>query len=645
MNGFAARWGSAMILALGALMLAGALFVPAGYISVDEFVYSLGARTLAATGGFVFQNGGDLLSSPDLVFLTVLEGPNGMVPQYPIGPSLIGAPFIGLLGDRVFFIVNALAAMGVLFVTRALARAFYRDEALALGAVLILALATFLVDFAWGLWPHMIATLSVLTTALLAYRGVNAARGADTRAAFAAGLVLGAGFLFRLDSLLILGPIGVLALLYAPRPIRFGIAGLLGMIPGLAVAGWSNWTRFGTWNPLSYGRETGDTTITQHVPALAMVAAGLLLILAARQIIWRPAWRWPLIGAIAASLALAALTLTPARDLLFRYFWGAWVLTGDMTLSTDPRLGVAPKEDGIKLFFGLPKKALGQSLPWIGVLLYVFLRPWRAEDRCAHLFCLAMLGIWSLPFFMLEWHGGLGNNMRYLLPLLPILAILAGHGIRDLWAQAGGHVPLVPIFGAAGAALVLLWSTSFPGAQFGAFQIMPTYALIAMAALALVAVPAISGARLRAQVAGAGLAACLGIASAHGLVRDPELSAILRADSPAAKAEIAEVLGDTNEVLVYGAVRYFGFLLERPGAAVAFPASHREIDLEMIHTALDAGYDVYFTRGFEEEVIARDRSIRRVGPTHAADRPWAFHRVMRGELPFESERITGDLDP
>ncbi len=645
MTGMATRWGSAMILALGALMLAGALWVPAGYISVDEFVYSLGARTFAATGGFVFQNGGDLLSSPDLVFLTVLEGPNGMVPQYPIGPSLIGAPFVGFLGDRVFFIANALAATGVLFVTRALARAFYRDEALALGAVLILALATFLVDFAWGLWPHMISTLAVLTCALLAYRGINAAPGADLRAGFAAGLVLGAGFLFRLDSLLILGPIGVLALLYAPRPIRFGLAGLAGMIPGVAVAAWSTQARFGTWNPLSYGRASGDTTIAQHLPALAVLAAGLLLIIAARQITWRPVWRWSLLGALAAALALAALALTPARELLLRYAWGAWVLTGDMTLSTDPRLGVAPKEDGIKLFFGLPKKALGQSLPWIGLMLYVFLRPWQAEDRRAHLFCLAALGIWSLPFFMLEWHGGLGNNMRYLLPLLPILAILAAHGMRDLWAQAGGQVPLVPIFGAAGAALVLLWSPALPGAQFGAFQIMPTYALIAMAALALLAVPAMAGARLRAQIAGAGLAACLGIASAHGLVRDPELSALLRADSPAANAEIAEILGDENKVLVYGAVRYFGFLLERPGAAVAFPASHREIDLEMIHTALAAGYDVYFTRGFEEEVIARDRSIRRIGPRHAAGSAWEFQQVMRRDLPFEGERVTGDLDP
>ena len=49
----------------------------------------------------------------------------------------------------------------------------------------------------------------------------------------------------------------------------------------------------------------------------------------------------------------------------------------------------------------------------------------RGVQRRSVALVLVVAGLWALPFALRAWHGGLGSNMRYLLPLLPGLCALA----------------------------------------------------------------------------------------------------------------------------------------------------------------------------------------------------------------------------
>ena len=125
MTAFAKTYGTRPLALIGALILAGALLVSDGYFTVDEFVYVLGAQAMAQNMSLVIENGFDTYGSENLKVWNVVIGPAGLVSQYPVGTAVIGAPLLLLFGVRGLIVLNALAAVGTLFLTRSLARRLY----------------------------------------------------------------------------------------------------------------------------------------------------------------------------------------------------------------------------------------------------------------------------------------------------------------------------------------------------------------------------------------------------------------------------------------------------------------------------------------------------------------------------------------
>ncbi|MEL6644637.1 MAG: glycosyltransferase family 39 protein [Pseudomonadota bacterium] len=619
MSQIAVRFGAPVMVALAVLFLLGAAFMPPGFISVDEFVYHLGARALVETGGFATSNGLETFDSSDLVFLNMVNGPNGLVPQYPVGSALVGAPFHAILGVRGLIVLNALAAVALLFVTRALVFELYGNQTVAIGAVLILALATYFADYAWAVWPHMPSALCVTLAALLFWRASGAEPPRDLRYAAIAGLVVGVGFLFRTDTFLIVPAFGVLALLYAKRPLQVGFAGLAGLLPALAVAAVANEIKFGTFNPVSYGTSGGATNLGRHLPALIVLGAGVASMGALRFVHWRSSWALPVLAALIAGLAAAWFTLPQAQNLLSRYAFGAWNLVADMRLSPDNRPGVQARGDGTVQFWGLPKKALGQSLPWLGLLLFVLLRPW-GERRKAHLFTLSALIIWTLPFFVLAWHGGLSSNMRYFLPILPLLAGVAALGLRDLARMADPN-PRALLLGALGGTLaVFLWIAFGPAGYFGAHQILSLYAFLAVTLIVATAalVPRIVPAAQIAAFFG------LGMAAVYGPLQDVTNSWAYR-DST---ARTSLALADTpNPSVIYGPPSFLAFQIGRDAGLIAQTSIGAGPDIGFIQDALSKGYAVYMIEPRLDEVLVLDPNLQVMGDPIGEDAGFPLYRI------------------
>ena len=78
-----------------------------------------------------------------------------------------------------------------------------------------------------------------------------------------------------------------------------------------------------------------------------------------------------------------------------------------------------------------------KQLPYAALVMVLLPRLIRGPDRAP----LALCGLFMLcfvAFFSLNtWHGGAGNNMRYFLNIVPVVAILSALALREISSVAG----------------------------------------------------------------------------------------------------------------------------------------------------------------------------------------------------------------
>ena len=253
---------------LSALILMVAFIASTGFFSIDEAMYYLGARAIADHGSLGLDNGYHLFHSESLRLRMLIDGPQGLTPQYPAGTALLGGLLLPVMGVRAFILLNAIAAILTLFTVRKICLSQFRSEAVWRIAALLLVAGSFWLEYAVGIWPHMLSTFFAVQAYWLALRHLGS-DGTDRRDAILSGLFAGAGMLFRLDAILAVPAIGLILLIYAPRFVRSGFYFGLGVLPSIALASWFNQLKFGTPNPLSYGQSGGSTDLSAHLPLFA----------------------------------------------------------------------------------------------------------------------------------------------------------------------------------------------------------------------------------------------------------------------------------------------------------------------------------------------------------------------------------------
>ncbi len=573
--------------AISAALLAGAFLVSPGLFNIDEFVVLSGAKAFLSGGGFTVENGLSQFSSPDLDLWIFVAGPHGLAPQYPPGPAVLGAPLLAVFGARGLILINVAAAIGTLWALWALGRRHFGGKTVALASVLLLAGASFWLEYAYAIWPHSVGVLAV-TLALLLILDVLDLDSRIGPKALLGGAAIGFGFLFRTDTVLALPALGLIAILFARRPFRIGVFFGLGLLPFAALGSLANHVKFGTFNPLSYGQTgSGGTSLSSHLVPIALLASVSLFVVALRFVKWRPARRDYAIGA---GLIVAAAALSAAvRDFAAHYAAGAWALAVDATAIHDTRPGMAAQPGGVLSFWGLWKKALGQSMPWLGLLVLAFHARKDDQLRRAQWIVLILFAVWSLPFFMTAWHGGMGSNMRYFLPVIPAVCALSARLLIDFARPIPDARRILLVGALAGTAAIALWTAFHPTHIGGAQQILSTWILAAIAALA-----ALSCLRWKGEKAArtASLAAIGAGLAAAALFQVSDIGRAQKTRAAAASFSIATADLPDNAV-IYAPARLISRWTFRSGHIAALPSStDGSFDNALIDLALAKGYRV-----------------------------------------------------
>ncbi len=593
-----------VVLIFGALVLTAST----GFFTIDEFVVFAGVDALANRGSLFVANGAPELVSGQLRLWLLVEGEKGLVPQYPPGTAIVGAPLFSAFGLRGLIFSNAFAALASVFVLYRMVVRHFGDWIVGLLACGLFVAATFMLEYAVGVWPHAWSILAVLVAGTLALDLLHSEQEAELRAFWrpaAIGAALGIGLLFRTDTVLAAAAIGTVLFFFLQRPIRPLVAMGLGASPFVLLLAALNYIKFGTLNPLTYGQSGGGTSLTSHL-ALLVVVPGLVLAGFAVKHFWSDVTnrRRMLIG----GGVLLLVALLAAHGFVWRWLHGFWALIVDATQVVDNRSGIERYDDGTVAFWGLWKKALGQSMPWLALAIPALVSSRYLTAKTRWTIGILML-VWSMPFFPRDWHGGMGSNMRYFLPLVPFLCALAAKTFVTAWQGVGRAWVWAVLGWLAGFYGYEAWQEFHPTGSDGLHQLLATYFLFAASACAAAFVWKPQHSVSAKLVVFSGLATVT--VAAQLAYADYRSSQKLRV--------IASGFSETHQALpsqslVFAPARYLVGWTFKPRQVAALPHPETgKIDLDLIDDALDKGYRVFIWPFYVNAQLTEDPrySLRR----------------------------------
>jgi hypothetical protein len=416
------HWLAASVGVLGVLLV---LTVPPAPFTVDDNHYLVSALA-AAEGRLTVASTAGLPPSRELLFFD----PGGYarrVGATPVAPTV--PPLYGWLAAPLTWLGwRGLVALNALSFAATAALVWWLLVRMAAKTVAVLGTATFLLgafslEYAQGLWPHSLAVL--LTTAAVALVLAALAAPPSLRRRLAmlalAGALAGIATGMRYQNIVIAGCLALGALAWGRPRWRAAVSYASGLAVPLLLCSLLNHARHGSWNPISKG--------SGYLLPGAGVARGERLADAMRT-------AWFMFVDYSARPPL----LSPQHPYVRQDPW-----------------------TGAHLIGGVVKKALLQSAPWAAVALLVLVAgalPGRwlgsargeAERRASRLVILVVAGVGAA--FAAAGSGrtdGLCFNQRYLLELMPLLAIAFALGLAPLVAR---RRPLV--YGGVGGLLLAL---------------------------------------------------------------------------------------------------------------------------------------------------------------------------------------------
>lgn len=413
-----------------------------GYQLVDEIAYHWSVQDFCETGGFEIANGYDERPSPELVhpLLRVHEG--RLYTQYPMIYTIIGGPFYKLAGYRGLALMNSLAFLMVMIFCFGAARRLFGDVDLALDAVLILTLTTFAWEYSQTSLPHMTSTCFAIGAFYLFLRCYYAGNKREAALfALASGVVAGFGLGVRFDGVCTIFALIVPLIFTRPLRVQELTAVLAGLFPGVALLSWTNFVRFGSFNPLSDG--------SWSEPGLTLAAGGLcagFLIAATRQsVVDRVRNRKKGILCILAAVPPLLLLVPRIRWFVIEMVLNAYMTTIDLSSCyADFPIGASKRGPyGELIYLGGLKKALLQSLPFLAALVAPIAESFRSgKNSTAVRLSLLTPGLYIALFAYSfrrynTFDGGACLNMRYYVPCLPFFAILCAYAIRNVKVKLG----------------------------------------------------------------------------------------------------------------------------------------------------------------------------------------------------------------
>ena len=356
----------------------------------------------------------------------VLETP--VVSNVPPLYSFIAAPF-SLLGWRGLVALNTLCFLATVLLVFAYARRHSSGPMTPWIAAFAFALGSYSLEYAQGVWPHML-TVFLCSAAVVA--ASRAWHEQQLRWALVAGISVGIATGVRYQNILFAAALGLGLVLLAPRRFRLASAYGFGLAIPLAMSSVLNGLRMGYWNPISKG--------PGYLPSTRTLSSGDALTDAVKMAWARVvdySFRPPMTGSAVESF-----------------------------LQPDPTTGAY-------IVVGAVKKAWLQSSPWMVLPLLLVLLAWLPPSGFRKVLGATPqqeLRLLSIPvvltLLMFSTSGiyrtdGFCFNQRYFHELVPLMAVsLAwaadGVSLRREWILGGALLGAL----AAIPALVLLEADS-----------------------------------------------------------------------------------------------------------------------------------------------------------------------------------------
>jgi hypothetical protein len=417
-------------------------------------------------------------------------------------------------------------------------------------------LAGYSLEYAQGVWPHMLA-VCLCTGAL--YLALRVRHGDPAWTAAAAGLLAGLAVGVRYQNLVLATLIGVGILVWTRgRRLAASLLFAAGMLVPLAASSAINAQRLGSWNPVSKG-ERYLSVAGGRVQSNRIVDGAVSTF---TRVVDQSAYPEPHAESVEA--------LWRKRDL----------------------------GSGAYLIAGALKKAWLQSAPWMLLALIGLALAWRpggaGELRRLSLLVAGVLGLFALYGF--QRYDGLCFNERYLLELVPFMALALAWSLDDLdWsvrsAVAGG------LLAGLGLAAVLSLEP----------DLSTRLRLLAWPPLLLAGGLAIAW-LLRSRGVGLLLGACLGWALAAHLLDDLPASRRLRAANAARLAAVEAAIPATERsaIFAYGGDKdALGPLTLERDVVIVDPWIDDSAGAPVLLDALRAqGRTVYFLNGIPSTIIS-----------------------------------------
>jgi hypothetical protein len=410
------------LLVVGALLVA--LTTP-GVFTIDE-PHHIVALAGLRDGGLHLKHTEGLPADAQLFFFSPGSVPQIYMPASSRVPPLyafLALPF-SWLGLRGLFLLNTLSYLAVIAMVFGYARRYAKRPETPWVAAGTFALGGYALEYALGLWPHMLSVALVMGAALLADKARRSSR--PIALALSTGVCIGLATGVRYQNVIVAAAIGLALLLWARRRVAAVGTFAVGLAGPLAMSAEFNWLRAGSGNPLSKGKHylnVGGSERLQYVYDVC------------------------------------------------RSFW---MRTVDFTVHRVGRYqGIEwwPEPDsGAFVVWGEVKKALLQSAPWIGLVLLLTLLAWRSHPLRARGACLdtraqreirvVSIIIWAVLCGFaatgLTRTDGVAYNQRYFHEIVPFAALALAWALERTNWRGNGFILSAALGGAIAA--VVCWS-------------------------------------------------------------------------------------------------------------------------------------------------------------------------------------------
>jgi 4-amino-4-deoxy-L-arabinose transferase-like glycosyltransferase len=615
---------------VGVLWVALAAFwsVP-GVFGGDGRIYQAMTDAFVRTGSLFVENGYDFYPSQALAMEIMVVSGDRLAPQYPGGWGILAAPAYLAGGLRGVIIFNAVASALTLPLIWLAANALFGDRRIAATAALVYALATFAVDYALVVWPHGITTFLVTASFAATAKGWRGTHHEGLWGLLVAGLAIGLAINIRVDAILAAAAIGAWTMGTARRPYAALAMLALGLLPGLAVAVAINHAKFGSLSPFNYGRSSGGVSLSHYAELLPVLAAGGIAFLAlGLQRVRAAAFRPGVQAAILAALLAAILLLPPLRAQASLIAQGFYVLVIDFQAHPVPGRGLTVMDDGTIRMFGITKTALLQSLPYAASVIVLLPRLTRGPDRAPLALCVLFMLSFVAFFSLNTWHGGLSNNMRYFLNIVPAMAILSALALREI-SSVVERRPAIAVITAIVLLSAVFAYVSWRGfsLRFAVKNTLPTAIEMGIAILSVAFL--LSRYSFRAVAASAlyGLVV-IGLVTAFisGWFLDLQFTQKLQRNN-AEMADLSSRLPADALVMTFWTV-YAGFRFNQPPAITAKAEyATREFDAALVAHAFANGRPVYALSRRLAEAMIEKGAVGAAKPVFGIEEDREFFRM------------------